>query len=485
MLLDPTPEAEPKPVHISEDQYGVTFKALNLYKIEEVVEGEDAAGCYLYESNIPRLTLLKEGDTFIDFSDYEYYRTRKMDDTESTITSFEEAIITFVENAVVSNAEYDFISFVETINSGDLAATIVVYQGEPSEAVPSVFEVIADRGEYNIKYITSGGYPVFEYTAKDEDKAVRGPIVDEMIGAASAGTAGKGGLWGVTANTSDDCYPPTVENGRGDAVAIIDHFNIPGRPLSKEDYLSVSKSANDKFTNDPIYSYGAMFTPWCTYVLSGTYDGKSEMALPASFAYLKNLARSIQSNANYMAIAGIARGTVSYIKYDSSTDRYAVLTDKPLTNYIANSYCNDINDMNPFVSINPITRIRPYGEVIWGNRTLQKSSATDGVKAQGFLNIRNMLSDIKKRCFTVARDLMFEPNSDVLWANFKIRVQSLLEELKQGGGLVDYSIEKSLLSRKTKLGVVINIVPLYALETIDVLINITDEEVTVTDSTQA
>ena len=90
-----------------------------------------------------------------------------------------------------------------------------------------------------------------------------------------------------------------------------------------------------------------------------------------------------------------------------------------------------------------------------------------------------MLSDIKKRVYVASRSLMFEQNSEVLWVKFKALVEPLLNRFQQGGGIKSFSLKKSALTKKTRLVVIIEIVPLYAIETFDVRINITDEDVEV------
>ena len=63
------------------------------------------------------------------------------------------------------------------------------------------FAKLSDKGEYTVKYITSGAYPTFELM-----------VSDDPAGVADAMT--------------------TMAATRGDAVAIIDHVNNPGRKLS-------------------------------------------------------------------------------------------------------------------------------------------------------------------------------------------------------------------------------------------------------------
>ena len=140
------------------------------------------------------------------------------------------------------------------------------------ELKASVFDSLVDLGEYSVKYITSGGYPVFEF--KDNT------VVTKMLTVA-----------GMTTNGSS-----TV--GRGDCVALIDHTNNPYRSLDPSDATSVYGVVNG--TASSVFSslgdFGAMFTPWCS--CTTTYG---EQILPASYVYLYALGKSIQSNGNWLS----------------------------------------------------------------------------------------------------------------------------------------------------------------------------------------
>ena len=97
----------------------------------------------------------------------------------------------------------------------------------------------------------------------------------------------------------------------------------------------------------------------------------------------------------------------------------------------------------------------------------------------GYLNLRNLVCDVKKQCYQAARRYMFEQNSDILWINFKSFITPLLDKMKTSYGLSDYIIKKGAKSGKTKLYAEITLYPIYAVETIDVTISIQDEDVSV------
>ena len=334
--------------------------------------------------------------------------------------------------------------------------------GVPQEASVSYFyghiaeriDKLKDKGEYTIKFITTGGYPAFEYDSNS--------IVDKML---------------------EVCVD------RGDAVAVIDHCNIPDRPLESTNSASVYKSVCDyikdmkQTTSKAKYpEFGAMFTPWAAYALNVPDDwyptdestGKSinEFALPASFAYLNSMAESNKTNPDWLAIAGVTRGLVPQIK--------RLLTTERLSNTIANSYQpkgDEGGDVE--VAINAITNIRPYGLTIWGNRTLKDNALKNGLTATSFLNTRNMVSDVKKVCYTTAKALMFEQNSNILWLSFKAGIIPLLDQLKSGNGISGYKILQQPTTEKAKLAAIIKLYPVYAVEEFDIKIVLSDEDVTV------
>ena len=310
--------------------------------------------------------------------------------------------------------------------------------------LPSVFstgnvEGIIDRGNYSVKYITSGGYPVFEYDNNN--------LANAMMNFA--------------------------EN-RGDCVAIIDHTKYPTRMLDPNQDASVYKAIQSAaFTNG---DFGTMFTPWATYSRTTTdssdeegYKSETSFDAPASFAYLTSLADSIKTNANWLAVAGAARGKVLNL----STGGMLTL--------IPNGVADAMQPRSNATAVNAITNISPYGHTIWGNRTLKKNE--HNLVATSFLNIRNLVSDVKKTCYRTARGLTFEQDTDVLWINFKSEISKLLDRMKSGYGISGYKIirdnthEKA--PEKATLCAKVILYPTYAVEDFYITIVLKDDEVTV------
>ena len=285
---------------------------------------------------------------------------------------------------------------------------------------------ILDKGTYDIKYITTGGYPTFEYLKNSEE------VSPMIIGTAQL---------------------------RGDCVALIDHTNNPHRPL--EGTNSVIKSAKL-----PSSSFGAMFTPWCNCT--------NGLTMPGSYVYLSTLAVSIKANPSWMNVAGVSRGLATIVS--------SLNTDQPLTNRIAESYQYGYGyDEEPMSCINAITFIRPYGYTIWGDRTLLNYSVNTKGFALSFLHLRNLVSEVKKVAYVSSQQVMFEVNNDILWTKFKSLLAPTLDSMVSANGLVQYKLVKVTPSDKTKLKCQIILRPTYNVESVNINVVLTDEDLEVTE----
>ena len=306
---------------------------------------------------------------------------------------------------------------------------------------------LMDKGNYSFKYLTSGGYPVYEYND--------GAIVTKML---------------------------AIAENRGDCVALIDHTDNEDREqnISYEDslYRTVAEDTTWKENGE----FAAMFTPWAGYTratseydLIGNILTPVTVRLPASFAYLMALADSIKTNANWLAIAGSARGTVIN------------LAPGGMTTVIPNGVADEMQPRNG-VSINPITNINPYGNIIWGNRTLKNNADNGDLTASSFLNLRNLVSDIKKQAYKAARKLTFEQNNDTLWLSFKALMNPLLDRMVSGYGISGYKMVqdpdkmRALGNPKATMCVKIIITPVEPVEDFYVSIILKDDDVSVVEA---
>ena len=300
-------------------------------------------------------------------------------------------------------------------------------------------EALKDKGLYNIKFVTNGGY----------------------------------------VNSNINAKARALASARMDCCAILDLLESKTIEDIKS-ALADTKTLGNIGLPDPSIDaskYSAAFAPWGTYAppcisnyATVSYDSKtgkaeyysSEINLPASFGYLLAAANSFKAGAaNWSAIAGATRGNIPYLI--------------SLEEYYTESQINSILQKNDSISINPIARINPFGDIIWGNRTLHDNTIKGGLTASSFLNIRNLISDIKKTVFTAARQLTFEQNSIILWVKFQSLIKPTLDRMVNGSGISGYELIRKVSKEKAKLTATIRIYAIEAVEDFDITIELADD----------
>ena len=396
-------------------------------------------------------------DSYISPYDRGWYT---YDESAREYVKWRDAETQFKENDAEEAKEYTFYSgadiSVDSLYTG-LSKRFMSDPDTPDYSFDSM-------GDYSIKYITSGGYPTFEYGTINESSNTIASI-DEGLSFSMIEMASR----------------------RGDSVALIDHTNNPERSIYEFEDLSVINRVRESFSSmdDITSSYGAMFTPWysCTHsAVAGEPGQDFSPFMPASLAFLSALATQVRNNQTpWLAASGVSRGKVPYFG--------SLHTNQPLTNNVADSYQtipSDVVSEYALVSINPITYIRQYGYCIWGNRTLRNNML--GTKATSFLNIRNLVSDIKKRLYEASQQLLFEQNTEILWVNFKGLITPLLDTMVSNNILSAYKLTKYNIDPESgepvpayKVLANIEIRPINSVEVFDLTIQIENNEVEVSE----
>lgn len=294
---------------------------------------------------------------------------------------------------------------------------------------------ILDKGTYNIEFITSGAYPVFEYN--------NNVITDKML---------------------------SIAKTRGDCVALIDHTDNEYRKLTGN--TSVYQAIQTWTPADGGLEYSAMYTPWSNgnvqSVSKANDDTITQTIYPGSMAYLLAYAQSIKTNAEWLAVSGTTRGIVPINSLRS-------------TYILSNTIANTVYQATQGKRINPITNISGYGLCIFGNSTLKDNgtSTTFELTAQSFMNIRLLVCQVKKKLYEECLGLLFEQNNDILWAKFLSKITPLLDRMKTGSGISNYRVIKNATKEKAKLSATVRLIPIYALEDIDINIELTNEDAAV------
>lgn len=248
--------------------------------------------------------------------------------------------------------------------------------------IPLTFDFIKDKYVYDVKFITSGGY----YDGTGDDLNSDTPIANAMV---------------KLAETRQDC------------IAIPD---IPqGTPKDK---------VTEFFANLDT-SYATAFAPWAYLRL----PSKEEKWMAPSYIFLYTLGRSIsQGNPVYLAPAGVLRASIPQLikpEYEIGGDRLEEWQS-------ANPQC-----------INPIMKLRSYGYVIYGQKTLFNIENSNSHLASALqeLNTRLVVNEIKRAIFNVAIRLTFQANNQRTWNEFKALIEPKLDSIKLNGGITDYQVK--------------------------------------------
>ena len=214
-------------------------------------------------------------------------------------------------------------------------------------------------------------------------------------------------------------------------------------------------------------SYGAIFLPnFTTSVSIGTTT--NSITMPSIWGYLAKYGTCLGKGQEWLSIANSTRGSVA----DMGTP------DLIITKY--NMDETIIKD-NQGSSFNGIVNLRPYGSVIWGDRTLLK--LVNKVKATAYLSLRMLICDVSKRAYQAAVRNTYESNNDITWFNFKSRITDLLSEVVAAGVLSNYSVTKAVAIEKdvniyNTITCKITLYPNLPVENFDIYINLENAEIT-------
>ena len=270
---------------------------------------------------------------------------------------------------------------------------------------------------------------------------------------------------------ADELVATAVSRG-GDAIALCE---------LKESF-SDNKELLDELsglTPDSNYKYSAMFYPWVNIRSGAVSSTIGEYKLPACFGYLMAYANSVQTNANWFAAAGVQRG---YIPTLTST---TAEVSEALMHALQGDNASDVYaEYQLNVRVNPIMNTGNYGIRIWGNKTTYAGFSATGTKYTDFLNVRVLVCDIRKQLYHSSIKTTFEPNDDIVWLNFKTLTNTLLEKMKSGRGIQWYKWTKEKTSEKAVIKCNLEIKPIEAVESFDISITLTDEDLSAEESDQ-
>ena len=261
-----------------------------------------------------------------------------------------------------------------------------------------------------------------------------------------------------------------TDEGRGDCIALIDidRSCYTATGAAQADVLdNIIANANEG-TASP---YVAYLAPTVTYAMADeavTVFGGNK-TFPAYFHYLACAAKAFQNYSEWYAVAGYTRGISDYA-IESVGYKFGEVAIQTLAP--RNSQNTELT-----IAVNLVAKIKS-NYILWGNRTGAALEQTD-LRASHFLNIRQLCTTIKKQVYVSCRRYTFDPNSDVLWINFRNSLRPMLEKMKADQGINDYKIVKRTYAagetpQKGLLEATIRIVPVEAVE--DFILHVTLED---------
>lgn len=210
-----------------------------------------------------------------------------------------------------------------------------------------------------------------------------------------------------------------LAENRKDCVAFVD---LP---------MGIEKGVANRYFNTINSSYAAAFAPWCYTELST----KSKKWMPPSFVFLVRLARSVIDNGNplWYPVAGVKRASLSNVLK---------------TEYeIGGTMLDEWQELNQ-QALNPIMKLRSYGYVIYGQRTLYATDDSNypSPSALRQLGVRITANEVKRAIFDIAIGLKYEKNDLYTWNEFTTLLKPLLNSMKSDRGITDYQL---LMNAKT------------------------------------
>ena len=252
-------------------------------------------------------------------------------------------------------------------------------------------------------------------------------------------------------------------SGRGDCVALIEVdeaayiTNNGTRPEAR--IITEVQAMSD--INADNGKYCACTVPSVVYNMAADERFGGNKKFPGAFHYLACFKNSLGLGfAEWYAAAGYTRGVSSY-----TIDHTSVKLGEVAVQALEPRNIKD-QEKQPKFAVNVIANFRG-SYYLWGNRTchpLGEAAGGNDLVASHFLNIRQLCTTIKKQLYVSCRRFTFDPNSDVLWINFKNSITPMLDRMKADQGVRDYKIEKVYTDKKATLKAKIRIVPIEAVE---------------------
>lgn len=328
---------------------------------------------------------------------------------------------------------------------------------------------LLDKDQYNIKFLTVGAdHPIqatitpkseettdsktsisFDFSILNNLMAIAKARMDCIVVASVEYNTENCVEAGITGDVLVDCIKAAMLGKTS--------VNIGGT----ETEVTVTTADNAGLvTADDIGKFATLIIPNEIITLTSSM-GSITFTAPAGFAYLMALGACMGKNQYWLPVANSARGSVASLgKPDLTVTKYHL--DQ-----------NIILDKET-IAFNGIVKIRPYGNVIWGDRTLL--NLTNSVKASGYTSLMLMVCDISKEAYNASVRYTYESNNEVTWLSYKSRITALLDQMVTAGVLQSYDVAKMPADTYNKIVCRITIYPNLPVENFDIYINLENAE---------
>lgn len=343
---------------------------------------------------------------------------------------------------------------------------------------------LEDKGLYDIRFLTMGGYGVTQdgmlTCASNRGDCVAlldHPVILDPVKEYNP-IATKPEDWSSAWTTK---YKGKVYKSEGDFWVVVDSSTAPTFVANtfhtltlNDDQVATVRQYFEAHKGSAELSYVAAFTPGFKSSLESLGGSiVTPVHIPASFGYLFAYAKAIKSNPDWYAVAGSFRGTINEltsVEYEYKNSEIEMLQGRAKSSEVP----LDDEEDNVGCAINCIAYVRPFGHIIWGNRTFLENTASKKTVATSFLNVRNLVSTVKKSLYDAARKYTFEQNSELLWVNFKAQIIPLLDSMKNGNGILGYKFVRLATSAKARLKARLIIMPIEAVEDFELEVELAD-----------
>lgn len=359
---------------------------------------------------------------------------------------------------------------------------------DPDKWTDTSLDFLLDKDSYNVKFLTTGiKHPIdckvtenkgeaseveFDYRKYNLMVRLAKQRKDCMVPASVGYTADIVKKAGISGDILADCILKSftlTSSNPGDPLSDKFRVTLKAYPTEVEEEVIVTDEKGEttkEIQKKTVQSYFPIEADnearkFSSLLIPNTSDGS------ATKAYLRALSEAINNNQDWSPIANSSRGQVVAVP-DLKVTKYHL--DKEV-----------IKDQDS-TSFNGIVTIKPYGNVIWGDRTLLQNG--ESVSASSYISLMLVVCDISKRAYQASVRYTYESNNSVTWLNYKSMITPLLDQMVSSGVLQSYNIEKITANSENSISPYntmickITVYPNLPVENFEIYINLENADLT-------